>query len=92
AGHDLLLPLDRDGRLNQMTSVGPGPLVVAIMAGALILFWRTTQFRTVLQVSLGVAFFALLLDCAVTIAGAGRYAIGWYVGRMYGAVSSAMLL
>ncbi|MGQ3070715.1 MAG: diguanylate cyclase [Ferrovibrionaceae bacterium] len=91
-GHDHLLPLDRDGRLNQMTSWGPGPLIVAMMAGALVLFWHTTHFRTVLQVSLGVAFFALLLDCAVTIAGASRYAIGWYIGRMFGVVSSAMLL
>lgn len=91
-GHDYLPPLDDGGTVRRLTTWGLAPMIQAIMAGALILFWRITRFRTVLQVSLGVAFFALLLDAAITIASGSRYAVGWYLGRLNGFVSSAMLL
>lgn len=91
-GHDLLPVLENGGALKQVTSIGPMPLVMSLMGGSLVLFWRITRFRTVLQVSLGVAFFALMLDAAATIASGSRYGVGWYLGRLNGFLSSAMLL
>jgi len=91
-GHDLLPALEEAGALQRLTDIGPIPLIMTLMSGSLILFWRITRFRTVLQVSLGVAFFALMLDAAATIASGNRYAVGWYLGRLNGFVSSAMLL
>lgn len=91
-GHDLLPALERAGQLQRLTSVGPIPLIMTLMGVSLVLFWRSTRFRTVLQVSLGVAFFALMLDAAASIASGSRYAVGWYLGRLNGFVSSAMLL
>lgn len=90
--HDYLLVLDVKGNFGRIAATGIGPAIELVTAAALLLLWRTTRFRTVLQVWLGVALFALLCDNIITMLGADRLSVGWYVGRLNALVSAIVIM
>jgi diguanylate cyclase (GGDEF)-like protein len=90
--HDYLPVLDVKGNFGRIASTGIGPAIELIAAAALILLWRTTKFRTVLQVWLGVALFALLCDNVITMLGGDRLSVGWYVGRLNALISAIVIM
>ena len=89
---DFLLVLDVQGDYSRITETGLAPALQVISASALILLWRTTKFRTVLQIWLGVGLVALLCDNTITMLGEHRLSVGWYIGRVNGLISAAVIL
>jgi len=90
--HDYLPVLDVKGNFGRIVSTGIGPAIELLTAATLFLLWRTTKFRTVLNVWLGVALFALLCDNMITMLGGDRLSIGWYIGRLYALISAVVLM
>jgi diguanylate cyclase len=90
--HDHLPVLDIGGNFSRIASTGIGPAIELITAAALVLLWRTTKFRTVLQVWLGVALFALLCDNVITMLGGDRLSVGWYAGRLNALISAIVIM
>ena len=90
--HDALPVLDMGGSYVRMNNIGVAPAVQALTLVALLVLWRATGFRTTLQVWMGVAMVALLLDNAITMLGGARFTVGWYVGRINALLSALVLL
>jgi signal transduction histidine kinase len=90
--HDVLPVLDADGHQLRMSSLGVAPAVQGLTFAALLVLWRATGFRTTLQLWMGVALVALLLDNAITLAGTARFTVGWYCGRLNALLSALVLL
>jgi diguanylate cyclase (GGDEF)-like protein len=90
--HDFLPVLDVNGNFGRIASTGVGPAIELLTAGGIILLWRATRFRTVLQVWLGVALFALLCDNMITMLGADRLSVGWYIGRLNALISAIVIM
>lgn len=84
--------LDVNGDYSRAGSIGVAPVLQIILMISLILLWRGSRFRTVLHVWLGIALFALLCDNAITMTGANRLSLGWYVGRCYALISSSVMM
>jgi diguanylate cyclase (GGDEF)-like protein len=89
---EFLPVLDTKGDFNRITTTGVAPLLEVITAAALIVLWRVTRFKTVLQIWLGVALVAMLCDNAITMMGAHRLSVGWYIGRFNALISAAVIL
>jgi diguanylate cyclase (GGDEF)-like protein len=92
AFQDWLPNLDNNGNFGRITTLGIAPALEVMTAGALFVLWRNTHFRTVLQLWLAVSLFALLFDNGITMAGASRLSVGWYIGRFNALISSVVLL
>lgn len=90
--HDRLPVLEINGDYRGITTTGVGPSIQAINFVALFLLWRATGFHTTLNIWLGVALVALLLDNAITMTGGSRLSIGWYVGRLNALFSAVIML
>jgi diguanylate cyclase len=90
--HDLLPILDVDGNYDRITTTGLAPAIQMLTALALLLLWRVTRFRTILQVWLAVALFALLCDNLITMLGGNRLSLGWYAGRLNALISATVML
>ena len=90
--HDYLPILDVKGNFGRILSTGIGPAIELVTATALVLLWWSTRFRTVLQVWLGIALFALLCDNVITMLGADRLSVGWYVGRFNALISAVVIM
>jgi diguanylate cyclase (GGDEF)-like protein len=90
--HDFLPILDANGNFGRIASTGIGPAIELLTAAGIILLWRATKFRTVLQVWLAVALFALLCDNLITMLGGDRLSIGWYVGRLNALISAVVIM
>ncbi|OGB23703.1 MAG: hypothetical protein A3I66_15635 [Burkholderiales bacterium RIFCSPLOWO2_02_FULL_57_36] len=90
--HDRLPILEIDGDFQRITTTGVAPGIQAISLIALLLLWRATGFRTSVNMWLGVALVALLLDNAITMAGGSRLSIGWYAGRLNALLSAVIML
>ena len=90
--HDILPVLDVAGNFHRITTTGIALAIQLLTGTALLLLWRVTRFRTVLQVWLGVALFALLCDNMITMLGGSRLSVGWYVGRFNALISAAVIM
>ena len=90
--HDMLPVLDVAGNFHRITTTGIAPAIQLLTGAALLLLWRVTRFRTVLQVWLGVALFALLCDNMITMLGGNRLSVGWYVGRFNALISATIIM
>ena len=90
--HDALPVLDIAGNFHRITTTGIAPAIQLLTGAALLLLWRVTRFRTVLQVWLGVALFALLCDNMITMLGGSRLSVGWYVGRFNALISATIIM
>jgi diguanylate cyclase (GGDEF)-like protein len=84
--------LDVNGDYSRASSTGVAPVLQVTLMVALILLWKGSRFRTVLHVWLGIALFALLCDNAITMTGANRFSLGWYVGRFNALISSSVMM
>ncbi len=91
AGQEMLPPVIRDnGYAAQMKYVSAP--VWALSLAALFILWRK-RARSVLDVWLMVVMCAWLFDVALScILNAGRFDVGYYVGRIYGLVASTLVL
>lgn len=91
AGHECL-PVFMDD--NQTTSVGKAFLISIwlLSFGALVvLLW--SRPHSLMDIWLMVALCVWLLDLALAaVLNAGRYDLGWYLGRIYGLVAAGVLL
>jgi diguanylate cyclase (GGDEF)-like protein len=90
--HDRLPLLEVDGDFQRIATTGVAPGIQAIMLLTLLLLWRATGFRTSLNMWLGIALVALLLDNAITMTGGSRLSVGWYVGRLNSLLSAVIML
>lgn len=89
---EFLPMLDVGGNFSRITTTGVAPALQALTALTLVLLWHVTRFRTVLQIWLAVALFALLCDDAITMLGEQRFSVGWYIGRLNGLISALVIL
>lgn len=90
--HDALPVLDIGGDFRFITTKGIAPALQVVIGLTLVLLWRISRFRTVLNLWLGVALVALLFDNAITMVGGERLTVGWYVGRFNALISGFTML
>lgn len=90
--HDRLPILEVNGDFQRFTTSGVAPLIQVISLAALLLLWRATGFQTTLNLWLGVALVALLMDNAITMTGGSRLSLGWYAGRLNALLSAGIML
>ncbi|MFO1412716.1 MAG: MASE4 domain-containing protein [Burkholderiales bacterium] len=90
-GHDLLPAIMEGDRYASAMVAAVGSVWLA-NAAALVVLWRRRP-HTVLDLWIMVATVAVLLEIALAaVFNAGRYDIGFYVGRMYGLAASSFVL
>lgn len=75
-----------------LTTSGIGPVVVALTVAALAVLCWTTRLRTVLQLWLAVSLLLLVFDNMITLSGAARGTVGWFVGRLEALVAGLIVL
>ena len=68
------------------------PLVLACNLAALAGVILRLRARTTVHLWLAVAMFAGLIDVGLTLAGNDAFSIGWYLGRLAGLLTSALML
>jgi diguanylate cyclase (GGDEF)-like protein len=90
--HDWLPVLDINGHFHNITTTGIAPGIQVLILVALLVLWRATRFETGLNMWLGVALIALLLDNAITMTGGSQLSVGWYVGRLNALLSAVIML
>jgi len=89
--HDELVPLMRGSRYTP-AMVGIVGGVCLLNAAALIALWRRRP-HTVLDLWIMVATFATVLEIALAaVLNAGRFDLGFYLGRIYGLAASSFVL
>ncbi len=90
-GRDMLPVLIVDNRFSPSLSVLLGCIWLLSLL-ALVFLW-SRRSHTVLDIWLIVVMFAWLADIALSaVLNAGRFDLGWYVGRAYGLVAASFLL
>jgi len=80
------------GDYHALIALGIGPAIVALLfvsAALTAFFWRG---RTVAQLWLAVATYAMLVDVTVTLAGGARFSLGWYAARAVSLVAASVVL
>ena len=84
--------LDIKGDFSRITSSGIAPALELLLMASLVILWRASGFRNVLHVWLGITLVALLCDNAITMMGATRLSLGWYVGRFNALISASVMM
>jgi diguanylate cyclase (GGDEF)-like protein len=75
--------------------LAPGPTalsVAAICVAALGIYVRVTRLRTLMDLWVGVALLAGVVDLVLTLAAGERYSVGWYGARIASMVSANAVL
>ncbi|MFC5475052.1 GGDEF domain-containing protein [Paraherbaspirillum soli] len=90
--HAWLPVLDVKGNFSRITSTGIAPALQVLLTLSLVILWRASRFRNVLHVWLGITLVALLCDNAITMMGASRLSLGWYIGRINALISSSVMM
>ena len=73
----------------------PGPALLTvetISAAALVTQTAVTRLKTSMDLWLGVALLAELIDVTLTLGAGSRYSLGWYAARLASMVSASALL
>ncbi|HDR9037122.1 TPA: sensor histidine kinase [Burkholderia vietnamiensis] len=92
AGHDLL-PRIMDGNRMTATMTNAIAVVWGLNLAALVLLWRQRRRHSVLDLWLMIVLVAWLFDIALSsMLNHGRFDLGFYAGRTYGLVASAVVL
>jgi signal transduction histidine kinase len=91
-GHSSLPHFNVGPDYSLLNTTGVGPAVTLLTVLALAAVWRVTRGRTVLQLWLAISLVALVFDNVITLLGARRDSVGWYVGRVEALMSAAMVL
>ena len=90
--HDWLPVLIRDGDYAPAASKGVTPAVWLLTLLALASLWWRRQPR-VIDLWLMLVMWIWLFDIALSaVAGAGRFDLGWYAGRIFGLGATSLLL
>ena len=84
--------MDVSGDFSRITSSGIAPGLQVVLVIALAMLWKASRFRNVLHVWLGLAMVALFCDNAITMMGASRLSVGWYMGRLSALISSSVMM
>ena len=81
-----------DGNYNRLNTLGIGPAILgtSLLATALVVTKR--RFRDPLSLWLSVSLLAATIDVALTLFGAGRFTLGWYVARSLSLVTGITVL
>lgn len=88
-----LLPKSVDGDgYRLLTTAGIGPAVVVLTAAALVVLFRTTRLRTVVQLWLAASLILLIYDGILTLSGNAWSTVGWFAGRLEALVSGLLML
>ncbi len=82
----------QSGSYSQLSSSPAGLIVEAICLAALGLHVSTTRVRSLMDLWLGVALLAALIDATLTLSATARYSVGWYAARGASMVSSTAVL
>ena len=90
--HDWLPILDVRGDFSRLSSSGVAPALQVLLVLSLVFLWRASRFRNVLHLWLGLTLVALLCDVSITVEGASRLTLGWYLGRFSALVSSSAMM
>ena len=84
--------MDVSGDFSRITSSGTAPGLQLLLLIALAMLSKASRFRNVLHGWLGLARVALLCDNAITMMGASRLSVGWYMGRLSALISSSLMM
>ena len=84
--------LIRDGNYSGLVTggVGPGILLLTLVAGFLVLF--RLRCREMLSLWLTVAMFAACLDVELTLSGTSEFTLGWYMARAVSLLAALTVL
>ncbi|KEO82280.1 sensor domain-containing diguanylate cyclase [Tumebacillus flagellatus] len=91
-GHDLLPVIIKKDNFTLLITSGVGVVVWVINAAAFACTLFFTRGRSVAQLWLIVAVFAMWLDVTLTLFSGSRYSIGWYVARLNTLLSASIVL
>ena len=73
---------------NEFTVFGIGPAVLVVtMAAEIVVLWRL-RCRDLVALWLSVALLAAILDVCLSLAGGGRFTVGWYAARALSLMTS----
>ncbi len=86
------LPAVGDGSDFGLAGSTIGAVVVVLNVFALMAVIYMTRLRELLYLWLALAVLAFTLDVLLSLAGAARYAAGWYVGHLLSLASAAALI
>ncbi len=75
-----------------LAATGLGPAIFVLVAASTVYAAVLSRCRTVLNLWLCVALLAGCLDVALTLAGHGRFTVGWYAAQGLSLVSGACML
>ena len=91
-GHRFLPTIMNGSNYTFGVAKGISPLICLISLSALYLLWRSRK-RSALDLWLLVVMCAWLCDVILSaVAGANRFDLGWYGGRIFGLLASSFLL
>jgi PAS domain S-box-containing protein len=91
-GHDLLPPL-KNGDVDAPPKVYVAAATWVLTLVAIPVLWWRQRPLTVLNLWLVVVMCAWVFDIALaSVLNGGRYAVGWYAGRVYGLVAGSFVL
>lgn len=91
-GEPLLPTILVNGSYARLTSLGIAPVVVLCSVVALVLVAVQLRNASVLTIWLTVAMIASLADVCLTLLGAGRFTLGWYLARCLSLIAGFAVL
>jgi diguanylate cyclase (GGDEF)-like protein len=91
-GEPLLPTILVNGSYARMTSLGIAPAVLACSLAGISLVILRLRHASILTIWLAVAMVASGVDVALTMLGAGRFTLGWYLARCLSLVAGFSVL
>jgi hypothetical protein len=92
AAESLLPTILVNGNYARMTSLGISQAVLACSFAGLVLATIRLRHVSILTIWLAVAMVASVVDVVLTIMGAGRFTLGWYVSRCLSLIAGFSVL
>lgn len=80
------------GNFNRLNALGIGPLVIAANATAAIMAWVRLRSNSSLSICVFVALSISTIDAILTLSGAARFSLGWYVARTLSLTTGIIVL
>jgi PAS domain S-box-containing protein len=92
AGQHRLPALVGSGSYHPLISLGIGPAIAVLLFLTASAVTRLSRGRTVAQLWLAVATYAMCIDVVVSLTGGARFTAGWYVARVISLVAASAVL
>ncbi len=80
------------GSYSRLNTLGIGPAILAASMLAMLVVVAKRRFRDPLSLWLSVSLLAATVDVTLTLFGAGRFTLGWYVARALSLVTGITVL